>query len=238
MARYADEGAVAQSAQSYYHLPAPAGLPWSGEIVDLIDALAADRLPDHLTAPKRAERAEQRQREAERERFASRSPTASRAAARSTPTSAPSCARTSSKPTTTGRPSAARSPNSSTSSTASPPTPQSPRRWPSHSRSSRTEPAGAAAPGRPPGVTAVGIRPDHNAPTSERRFHPRAAVSALSAGARPLRPCAAPWGRRPHPCGCASGRQAGARSLGGVEDRSARSFVLDASSPARPGVRT
>jgi ParB/RepB/Spo0J family partition protein len=67
MARYADEGAVAQSAQSYYHPPAPAGLPWSGEIVDLIDALAADRLPDHLTAPKRAERAEQRQREAERE---------------------------------------------------------------------------------------------------------------------------------------------------------------------------
>jgi hypothetical protein len=67
MARYADEGAVAQSAQSYYHLPVPAGLPWSGEIVDLIDALAADRLPDHLTATKRAEQADQRQREAERE---------------------------------------------------------------------------------------------------------------------------------------------------------------------------
>jgi ParB/RepB/Spo0J family partition protein len=67
MARYADEAAVAQSARSYYQLPVPAGLPWSGEIVDLIDELAAERLPDHLTATKRAERAEQRQREAERE---------------------------------------------------------------------------------------------------------------------------------------------------------------------------
>jgi hypothetical protein len=65
MARYADEGAVAQSAQSYYQLPVPAGLPWSGEIVDLIEDLASERLPDHLTAKKRAERAEQRQREAE-----------------------------------------------------------------------------------------------------------------------------------------------------------------------------
>jgi hypothetical protein len=67
MARYADEAAVAQSAQSYYHLPVPAGLPWGGEIVDLIDELAAERLPDHLTAKKRAERGEQREREAERE---------------------------------------------------------------------------------------------------------------------------------------------------------------------------
>ena len=45
MARYAGEGAVAQSARSYYQLP----------------------VPDHLTAKKRAERAEQREREAERE---------------------------------------------------------------------------------------------------------------------------------------------------------------------------
>ena len=66
MARYADEAAVAQSARSYYHLPVPAGLPWGGEIVDLIDELAAERLPDHLTAKKRAERAEQREHEAER----------------------------------------------------------------------------------------------------------------------------------------------------------------------------
>jgi ParB/RepB/Spo0J family partition protein len=69
MARYADEGAVAQSSQSYYHLPVPTGLPWSGEIVDLIDQLASERLPDHLTATKRAERAEQRQKEAERDAF-------------------------------------------------------------------------------------------------------------------------------------------------------------------------
>ena len=33
----------------------------------MIDALGAERLPDHLTANKRAERAEQRQREAERQ---------------------------------------------------------------------------------------------------------------------------------------------------------------------------
>jgi hypothetical protein len=69
IARYADEGAVAQSSQSYYHLPVPTGLPWSGEIVDLIDQLASERLPDHLTATKRAERAEQRQKEAERDAF-------------------------------------------------------------------------------------------------------------------------------------------------------------------------
>jgi ParB/RepB/Spo0J family partition protein len=42
MARYADEGAVAQSAQSYYHLPVPSGLPWTGEIVDLIDRISRD----------------------------------------------------------------------------------------------------------------------------------------------------------------------------------------------------
>jgi hypothetical protein len=46
MARYADEGAVAQSAQSYYHLPVPTGLPWSGEIIDLIDDLAFERSRD------------------------------------------------------------------------------------------------------------------------------------------------------------------------------------------------
>jgi hypothetical protein len=67
MARYADEGAVAQSAVSFYSLPVPRGLPWAGEIVDLIDELAAERLPDQLTAKKRAERAEQREHEAERE---------------------------------------------------------------------------------------------------------------------------------------------------------------------------
>ena len=32
------------------HLPVPRGLPWTDEIVDLIDELAAERLPDHLTA--------------------------------------------------------------------------------------------------------------------------------------------------------------------------------------------
>ena len=42
MARYADEGAVAQSAQSYYQLPVPRGLPWTGEIIDLIDSISRD----------------------------------------------------------------------------------------------------------------------------------------------------------------------------------------------------
>jgi hypothetical protein len=67
MARYADERAVAESAQSFYRLPVPRELPWSPEIVDLIDELAAERLPDRLTAAKRAERATQREQEAERE---------------------------------------------------------------------------------------------------------------------------------------------------------------------------
>jgi hypothetical protein len=57
-ARHADERAVARSAQSNYHLPVPTGLPWTGDIVDLIDELATERLPEHLTASKRAERAE------------------------------------------------------------------------------------------------------------------------------------------------------------------------------------
>jgi ParB/RepB/Spo0J family partition protein len=69
MARHADEVAVAQSARSYYQLPVPGGLPWAGEIVDLIDELAAERLPEHLTAAKRAERAKQREEKAEREQL-------------------------------------------------------------------------------------------------------------------------------------------------------------------------
>ena len=66
MARYADERAVAQSGRSFYHLPVPAGLPWQGDIVDLIDELAAERLPDHLTKELREQRARER---AEEERL-------------------------------------------------------------------------------------------------------------------------------------------------------------------------
>jgi ParB/RepB/Spo0J family partition protein len=69
MARYADEACVAQSACSYYAPAAPRGLPWSDEVVDLVDELAAERLPDHLTETIRQERREQREREAERERL-------------------------------------------------------------------------------------------------------------------------------------------------------------------------
>lgn len=69
MARYADEHAVAQSARSFYPLPVPRALRWSDEAVDLIDELAAERLPDHLTKAKREERAKQREQDAERQRL-------------------------------------------------------------------------------------------------------------------------------------------------------------------------
>jgi hypothetical protein len=69
MARYADEGAVAQSARSFYSLPVPRALPWSDEVGDLIDELAAERLPDHLTQAKREERTRQREAQAEHRRL-------------------------------------------------------------------------------------------------------------------------------------------------------------------------
>lgn len=47
----------------------PRALPWSDQVVDLIDELAAERLPDRLTEARRQERAKQREAEAERERL-------------------------------------------------------------------------------------------------------------------------------------------------------------------------
>jgi hypothetical protein len=69
MARYADEEAVARSARSFYALATPRSLPWSDEVVDLIDELAAERLPDHLICVLREQRRAQRERQADRERL-------------------------------------------------------------------------------------------------------------------------------------------------------------------------
>jgi len=72
MARYADEQAVANSNRSFYSLRPGSSLPWNEDVLGLIDDLAAERLPEHLTADvrgreaeQRAEREEQRRREAE-----------------------------------------------------------------------------------------------------------------------------------------------------------------------------
>jgi ParB/RepB/Spo0J family partition protein len=69
MARYADERAVAKSQASFYSIDIYGpGLPWSSEVIDLIDEICADRLPEHLTREKREQRAEQREAEVERTR--------------------------------------------------------------------------------------------------------------------------------------------------------------------------
>jgi ParB/RepB/Spo0J family partition protein len=71
MARYADERAVARSQASFYSIAVYGeGLPWSAEVVDLIDEICAERLPDHLTRQQRDRRVEQREAEAERARQA------------------------------------------------------------------------------------------------------------------------------------------------------------------------
>ena len=60
-ARYADERCVAQSNRSLSSLTVRAGLPYSDEVVDLLDDLVGQRLPEHLTAPVRDTRREQRE---------------------------------------------------------------------------------------------------------------------------------------------------------------------------------
>ena len=65
MARYAKEDAVAQSNRSFSPLSVGRSLPWSGEVVDLVDELAPERLSDHLTAAVRQQRAGERAQEAE-----------------------------------------------------------------------------------------------------------------------------------------------------------------------------
>ena len=70
MARYADERAVARSQASFYSVDVygSSGLPWSAEVVDLIDEICADRLPEHLTREQREQRAEAREAQAKRAR--------------------------------------------------------------------------------------------------------------------------------------------------------------------------
>lgn len=60
MARYADEDAVARSQRSFVGLKVGDGAPWAGEVLDLIDGLCVERLPEHLTTRVREARAEQR----------------------------------------------------------------------------------------------------------------------------------------------------------------------------------
>ena len=58
MARYAKEDCVANSNRSFYALRAGSqgGLPWSGEVICLVEQVAEERLPEHLTAHVREER--------------------------------------------------------------------------------------------------------------------------------------------------------------------------------------
>jgi ParB/RepB/Spo0J family partition protein len=67
-ARYADERAVARSNRSMCSLRARDGLPYSHEVIDLIDDICAQRLPEHLTASVREQRSEQRRAVTEHER--------------------------------------------------------------------------------------------------------------------------------------------------------------------------
>jgi ParB/RepB/Spo0J family partition protein len=65
MACYADEQAVARSARSFSSLTIGRELPYADRVVDVIDELCAQRLPEHLTQTVREQRREQREIEAE-----------------------------------------------------------------------------------------------------------------------------------------------------------------------------
>jgi hypothetical protein len=77
MALYAREDAVANSNQALYTLSVStgwtrsSGLPWADEVIDLLDEIAVERLPDHLTAHRREQldqgRAEREREERERD---------------------------------------------------------------------------------------------------------------------------------------------------------------------------
>ncbi|MGD9735965.1 MAG: ParB/RepB/Spo0J family partition protein [Solirubrobacterales bacterium] len=60
-ARYADERCVARSNRSFSSLTIRGDLPYSDDVVDLIDELCAQRLPEHLTTQVREARLEQRE---------------------------------------------------------------------------------------------------------------------------------------------------------------------------------
>jgi len=65
MARYADEHAVARSARSFSSLTVRRELPYADKVIDLIDEICAQRLPEHLTQNVREQRREQRAAEVE-----------------------------------------------------------------------------------------------------------------------------------------------------------------------------
>jgi ParB/RepB/Spo0J family partition protein len=58
LARFADQHALPQSRRSHYTLHPASDLPWASEVIDLVDEIAGELLPAHLTdhilAPKRA----------------------------------------------------------------------------------------------------------------------------------------------------------------------------------------
>ena len=56
MARYADEGAIADSQRAFYTLTPGDQLPFSDEAIDLVDELARDKLPEHVLERGRKER--------------------------------------------------------------------------------------------------------------------------------------------------------------------------------------
>jgi ParB/RepB/Spo0J family partition protein len=62
MARFADQRAMPRSRRSFYELRAGRELPWADEVIDLVDEIACELLPEHLTAdvlaPKRTQEAE------------------------------------------------------------------------------------------------------------------------------------------------------------------------------------
>ena len=51
MAIYAEESAVAQSARALHTVTVQTGLPWANEVPELIDELAAEKLPAALIDP-------------------------------------------------------------------------------------------------------------------------------------------------------------------------------------------
>jgi len=59
MARYADEQAIAQSQRSFYTLSPGSQLPFSGEVIETLDELCAEKLPAHVLDRGREQRQEQ-----------------------------------------------------------------------------------------------------------------------------------------------------------------------------------
>ena len=60
LARFADQNALPQSRRAHYELHPGRDLPWAGEVIDLVDEIAGELLPAHLTdhilEPKRVKR--------------------------------------------------------------------------------------------------------------------------------------------------------------------------------------